>query len=71
MDHKKIFYSVISGETEFGTQYGIQCQENGCPYLSVPAISPDRESIEKLASVCNECELSSNHFLDVVEDFLP
>ena len=66
----KIVYSVISEETELGVQFGIVCENDGERFLAIHEISPDRETVEKLSSVCNQGELAPGHLKDVVEDSL-
>ena len=68
---KKTNYSVFQEETEYGIEYGIICEENGKPYLSVNKISPNRNIVEEMAEKFNNYDLASNQFLDEVEDSIP
>ena len=70
MKCEKIVYSVISENTDLGIQFGIVCEKDGKEYLSIKGISPDLQTVEKLAAACNSGGLAANQFADVVEDSL-
>lgn len=53
----------IDGKQE--TVYGVQSKE-----LTVDDVSPDLKSVEQLVTLLNSGDVSAEHFLDVVEDFI-
>lgn len=70
-------YSVFAKEMEIQDHglkktYGVQCDDGqskgGC--LWVADVSTNPLVAERLAEQCNRCEVSREHFLEIVEDFL-
>ncbi len=66
-------YSLIQNNHESHnsphTTYGI-CVTDGVRVIEeIPDISPNREQVNELVSLCNRLKLSSIHLHDVVEDF--
>lgn len=76
----KIIYGitkeVYSTDTNSRISYGIAayaCTDDGdIAYVAaaVHDITADRDSLERLAMLCNSLELSLIHLKDVLEDFL-
>ena len=71
---KKVFYEIKETEVklceETVTSYGINCREDGKVVSSIDDISTDRDSIKKLANLCNDLELDPSQLEEVAEDFV-
>ncbi|MBO4819086.1 MAG: hypothetical protein J5528_03000 [Firmicutes bacterium] len=71
---KKIYYEIketkIDLNEETVTSYGISCKEDGIVISSIDDISTDRDSVGRLAGLCNELELDPLQLEEVAEDFV-
>ena len=71
---RKIHYEIKETKTcvseETVTSYGISCREDGIVISSIDDISTDRDSVGKLASLCNELDLDPSQLEEVAEDFI-
>ena len=71
---KEIVYEVretsvtVCGETV--TSYGIACCQSGETVALVEDLSTDRDSVEKLAGICNSLDLEPGQLTEVAEDFV-
>ncbi len=61
----RVISSEITVEGENHITYGINGET-----VCVNDISTDKESVEKLAELCNRLDLSEIHLIDVAEDFV-
>ena len=60
---------VKSGEIV--CEYGVAAQdENGEEVFRMDNITPDKSSLNELVNICNRCDLSRLHIMDVIRDFV-
>ncbi len=65
-------YKLLEGEyvnEDVGTytSYGIVCEKEG---VTIPDVSPNKESMEQFVETINKLELSPIHIHEAVQDFL-
>lgn len=62
---------IFDEDNKAHTVYGIDLSENGIVKKSIKDIFFDSTSAERLVELCNSCNLSPIHLMDVIEDALP
>ena len=69
---EEIYRLGDAGRVAFGIAVYANAEENGTATVvrSVGDVSGNKDEIEELVRLCNECELDPIHLMDVVEDFI-
>jgi len=61
----KICKKTVYFDGEFKTVYGIQSEK-----ITIDDITTDFESLERLVMLLNKNDVSSEHIIDIIEDFI-